>query len=249
MKKAHLQLTARKIVDFKGTLLQALHKPGQKYALLLYRTENGLRYCLSKNIRMVHSMQIGQTYRVKGKEYTTGHKTFLDIITASPLVPLKQRLKRQAGMLAGITGIFIIAGTIGAGFMAQQSSQRSNQTDTPDVTLQREPVGTPPKKAGKVADIIKPQANVLAQPAGTPVAVPAAPTAPTTPKSRTATSSPVVPVPAPTPQQTIVQDPIRPNPAVPPAPPVEPAPVKQQTLSVAPDTTDTAETEQSPTGE
>lgn len=134
--KAHLHLTAKKIVDFKGTLLQALHKPGQKYALLLYRTDKGLRYCLSKDLKKVKTMHIGQAYRVKGREYTTGHKTFLNIVSVSPQLPLAARIKRGAGIMAGAMSVLVLAGSVFTGYLWQQEERRLNSKDSAESTIQ-----------------------------------------------------------------------------------------------------------------
>lgn len=231
--KAHLKLTAKKMVDFKGTLLQALHQPGQKYALLLYKTENGLRYCLSKNIKQVNSMQIGQPYRVKGKEYTTGHKTFLDIVTVAPVIPMSARIKKRAGLLAGAVSLFVIAGSILAGFMVQQGAPRSKQTDPLDVPAQSRHDQRTPVRSAKVADIINtPPAGITSPSAPTPttIAAPApapvrsAPVAPqrSQPPVETQTTA-EVPVPsAPEPALVAEPEPVPSSPEPTTPPPTEP---------------------------
>jgi hypothetical protein len=120
--------------DFKGMLLQSRRQPGQKYAVLLFRTQDGLRFCLSKDIKMVLSMQIGQTYHVKGLEYISGHKTYLDIVSSSLVRPKYTGLRKRAGLLASIASLFIIVGSGGTGYVMNHNAQ-TDATTTPQGPL------------------------------------------------------------------------------------------------------------------
>ncbi len=68
------------MVDFTGTLVRREHVAGQKYAQMVFHTAEGVRLALYKayqGSQAVHTLAIGGTYRVKGKLFQYGDKTFV----------------------------------------------------------------------------------------------------------------------------------------------------------------------------
>lgn len=155
-----IQSSARNDADFKGLLLQAHRKPGQRYALLLFRTDAGLRFCLSKDVTLAGALRIGQMYRVRGEEHTKGHKTYLQVTSAVAVRPKAARLRKRAGLLASAASLFIIVGASGFSLLSHQNSQQNQQTGSPQSTngdVKAEDGTTPAKN--EIRGIIKQQSG------------------------------------------------------------------------------------------
>lgn len=95
---------------FTGILVQRHYKPGEKYVQLVFQTAEGAKLSLSRNVKMVRSMSVGQTYQVRGPQRTVGGKVFIH----EPLTSVvKPRGKRRAILVSIIMAIVLaIAGGI-----------------------------------------------------------------------------------------------------------------------------------------
>jgi hypothetical protein len=213
-----MPITARNDANFKGTLLQRRYKPGQAYVLLLFRTDNGLRYGLSKNLRLAQSMLIGNQYSVKGREYTTGHKTYLNMISATVVRPRHARFRKRIGLLASAASLVIIVGSVSTSFLVHRNEPHNNQTeDTSNGMIESSQDTHTPGTAKKLKGIITPQPGTVSVPS---------PSAATAPQSGTSATRPV---PAPTPPPEINTD----DPT--PAPTADPSPTPVSDPTPAPD--------------
>ncbi|HSX45960.1 MAG TPA: hypothetical protein VLG27_03085 [Candidatus Saccharimonadia bacterium] len=92
--------SAENIADFQGVLVRRQYKPGQKYIQLVFKTAEGFRVSLSRNLRMVSSMSVGNTYHIKGPELVLGDKMVVREPVAIPV--------RQLGFVARHKKLFII---------------------------------------------------------------------------------------------------------------------------------------------
>jgi hypothetical protein len=100
--------SAGNVTNFTGVLLRRQYKPGQKYIQLIFKTTDGLKLSLSRNIQMVKDLHEGKTYHVKGLEYVHGQKTFIHEPTAQ-LVSKKTCFIRNYKIIISATTVAIVA--------------------------------------------------------------------------------------------------------------------------------------------
>ncbi len=211
-----MPVTVHNDADFKGMLLQKRYKPGQRYVLLLFRTDKGLRFCLCKSHTLVESMLIGRRYRVRGREYTREHTTYLNMSSAKLVRSKVAVIKKRLGIMASAASLVIIVGAIGTSFLLHQNAAHNNQAQSsPDVLIQNTQDADIPGTTSKIKRLINQKSgsttpkNTSVSPAPSPQPQPTSPTpAPD-------------PAPDPTPEPTPTPDPV-PDPAPTPPPPVEP---------------------------
>lgn len=198
-------------------LVQVRHRPGQKHIFLMFRTDQGLRLCLSRDISFVKSMQIGKKYRVRGQECTTGSRTYLNMASAKLVGSHVVLFRKRVGLVASLASFVFIAGYVGSGLsLSGGSSTRNNQADTPDVEIQNKQTVETPNGSNKINNIIKPPDS----------------------SNQTTTSDSSRPVPTPQPQPVIATPaPAAANPSPTPEPTPSPTPTPEPTPSPTPSPT------------
>jgi len=188
----------------------------------MFRTEAGLRFCLSKNHSLVRSMLIGRKYRVTGREYTTGHVTYLNMISATLVLSKTALLKKRFGLVTSAASLVIIVGSVSTSFLLHQDEAHNNQTQSsPDALIQSIQDANTPGLTSKIKSIIN-QPEGATSPKSTPTSTSPEPpaVAPTPPPDPTPTPDPALtPPPDPAPDPTplpVVSPPPDPTPAPPP---------------------------------
>jgi hypothetical protein len=228
-----MPLTVRNVADFKGLLLQRRYKPGQKYVLLLFRTDEGLRFCLNDNIGFVRSMSIGNVYRVRGVERTTGHKTYLTMHSAKRIRSKRSIIRRRMGLVTSAASLIIILGFVGTSLLSHHNLTPNNQSDTPDVHLQNPNSAKTPNTSKKIKTIISGQQSGNSTGAATKPTNAAASQSPNPTNAPTPSrdlpdkqipSPAPSPVPSPVPEPAPAPTPPPPSPEPTPVPPPSPEP-------------------------
>lgn len=215
------------ITSFEGVLVRRHHKAGDKEIQLLFRTTQGLRLSLTRNLRLVQSMAVGQTYHVSGPEYVLGNKAFIHEPEAL-LVQRKAKRSKRFWTLVGagaLSPLLITASTFalltGGEPPKQQPAQQESATnqqatsvaEVPQVEAAAtpttpDPVATTPATTPSVAMPKKkttttPVAIQTTQTAAPVVQAPVEPVAePAQPPVEAATPTEPVPDPTPDPQPT-----------------------------------------------
>jgi hypothetical protein len=110
--------------DFTGVLVRRQYKPGQKYMQLLFKTADGVKLSISRNPKLVESLDEGRTYHIEGQEYKVGDKVLIHEPTAT-LVQNKLFSKKHF-IIAGIVILLVISGMIYALLPTKQSSAANN---------------------------------------------------------------------------------------------------------------------------
>jgi hypothetical protein len=216
-----MDAAADNMVDFTGVLVGRRYRPGQKYIQLVFNTTEGLRLSLSRNLQMVRSLSIGNTYRIKGTEYAFGEKIFIKEPTAT-LVQSEGSFFGRHKILVLVAAAVTITCTLGFVFISKHNSvghnQASNQSantqtkvdttssDTTPPTADQEPGPSAENQPSPAAATTKKSTKVKAGVAGVQPASNPAP-----PSSLTDTTPSPDPTPAPAPDPT-------PAPAPAPAP-------------------------------
>jgi hypothetical protein len=72
-----MNASIEEFADFNGVLVERHYKPGEKYIQLVFKTSEGLKLSLSRNLKMVQRLKVGHSYNVKGPQYTVGEKSFV----------------------------------------------------------------------------------------------------------------------------------------------------------------------------
>ncbi len=187
-----MPIIRKNIANFTGTLMQSRAKPGTKYAFLLFRSDNTLRFCLCEDVAIVRSLEIGETYQVNGREYTAKHETYLQIHSVQLVRQKKAFLKSHAALVGSTVALFVVLGLGGIGLTMRDDVERSKQQPKPAETVTTEvKVETTDPKA-PITDILSQQAanstapkdtngnatapsNKAASRSASPIAQPAAP--------------------------------------------------------------------------
>lgn len=236
-----MQTPSDTVTDFKGILVQRAYKPGQKYIHLVFRTEQGLRYSLSRNINLVRALHIGRGYHVQGREHTAGLHTFMTIISVVGLRTRKVFIRQHIKLLASTASLALLVSVVGISSVLSHNSSPNSQTSPPKTVAQH-------KQNLESPTIPTQAAGFTTVPASSPTSSPRATTSKKlssssftipTPSASAPTSSLVAPSPeaTPTPTPTPTPDPL---PVVPPAiPPVTATPAPTPTPSPAPTPTPT----------
>lgn len=228
-----MPLTVKNKADFKGILLQRRQKPRQRYALLLFRTTVGLRFCLTKNLKLARTLRIGSQYRVRGIERTTGHKTYLDIVSAALVLPRSVIIRKRIGIAASVFSVLVIVGTVGSTLVVHKRAQWNKQTVTPEVRVQDKQKTKDRTNSTKIKTIIDQDQSRPAPVVGDkPKQVSPSPVPSPTPQPAVIAPTPSpAPEPEPTPQPSPTPSP-EPTPAPPPpVAPLAPPPAEDSSAS------------------
>jgi hypothetical protein len=111
---------------FTGTLVGRRYKPGQKYIQLVFKTAEGLRLSLTRDLQTVRLLNVGQKYYIEGPEYVHGQKTFIYEPKASPVQTKSGFVTRRKALAVGVV-LITIAGTAGAMALTKHDSANHTQ--------------------------------------------------------------------------------------------------------------------------
>lgn len=102
---------------FTGVLLKRQYRAGQRYMQLLFKTAEGQRLALSRDLQLVRSLQPGQYYQVEGDVRTAPGRSYLLQPTIMPVeapsasaAVRTPRQRRTRLALAGLVAIALITG-------------------------------------------------------------------------------------------------------------------------------------------
>jgi cytoskeletal protein RodZ len=105
--------SAHNISTFTGILVGRRYKPGQKYIQLVFKTAEGLRLSLTRDLQTVRQLTMGQTYQIEGNEYIQGQKSFIYEPKASLVQPRAKSLKKRKIVIASVI-LLVIGGSASA---------------------------------------------------------------------------------------------------------------------------------------
>jgi hypothetical protein len=98
--------------SFKGTYVQRQYRRGQKFVQLLFESDQGAKLAISRNVDMIQSLEVGQTYEVEGAEYSNGKRLFL----YEPMVTLTNQKVGRAAAVSLLIGmvllLIVVPGTV-----------------------------------------------------------------------------------------------------------------------------------------
>jgi hypothetical protein len=112
--------------DFTGVLVRRQYKPGEKYIQLLFKTDDGLRLTVTRNPKMVSSLDEGQMYHVEGQQYNIGQKTVIREPKATLLKSEPGFVRKNKWFIAAsIIAVIIVAAVFSLLFKSPHSSANS----------------------------------------------------------------------------------------------------------------------------
>jgi hypothetical protein len=100
------------MTSFTGTLVGRRWQPGQKYIQLVFKTTEGLKLSLSRNLNMVRTLNVGHTYWVEGPEISLEQKTFIHEPVATLIQPTKSSLFKQYKIFFAIGAVVVFVATM-----------------------------------------------------------------------------------------------------------------------------------------
>lgn len=232
---------------FTGTLVRRQYKRGQPFVQLVFRNGRHTRLSLSRNARLIQSLQVGQTYHISGTEYQLGGKTFIREPEAQLAASTGRRLHKRLMLAGALALLFVLAGGVFAvgHFSGKKAVQASSSSVRPavkvaasvlsaDTTAQAAPANTVATAAVPPPAPVKTTAKTVTH---------SSPPASSAPQTQTQASAPAAPqTPAPT-QPDTTPPASDPTPATPPAdtPPADtttpPADTTPPPTDTPPDTT------------
>jgi hypothetical protein len=122
---------AGNMTGFTGTLVGRRYQPGQKYIQLVFKTTEGLKLSLSRNLNMVRSLRVGLTYWVEGPEISLKQKTYIHEPIATLVQPTTSLFKRYRIIFA-TTAVVIVLGAAGSVLaLKKDSTPSASQSQTP----------------------------------------------------------------------------------------------------------------------
>jgi hypothetical protein len=236
-----MDATADNMTGFTGVLVGRRWKPGQKYIQLVFETTEGFKLSLSRNLRMVRSLSMGNTYRVEGRKYVLGEKVVIKEPSAT-LVESNRSFFGQNKILISAVIAVTITGISGGVLLAKQGSG-SNKSNAQTVKNQAQQSSQNSKAADTTPAETSPQPGSTGdnQTPATPAAAPATSkkTAKSTPSISSQPQAQPITDPAPLPASTTDQQPTDPLPSTPPpTPPPDPSPPPDSAPAPDPGTTD-----------
>jgi hypothetical protein len=219
---------------FTGTLIGRRYKPGQKYIQLVFKTAEGLRLSLTRDLQTVRLLNVGQKYYIEGPQYVHGQKTFIYEPKASPVQTKTGLVTRRKALVAGLV-LIAIAGSAGAMALTRHGSANHTQNGGSGINKENQQASTETDASNAN------QATTTQDQQNTPSPT-NAPTQSTTTRSSTKTSKTTStpaqtassnPSPEPsapvndTNQQVTDPQPVDSSPPTDPTPPPDPGPVDQ----------------------
>jgi hypothetical protein len=154
--------------DFTGVLVRRQWKPGQKYVQLIFRTTEGMKLSITRNIQLVRTLKEGLTYRVKGQEYTVGKKTIIHE-PVTTLIEAKRAPRRR--LYIGFAAVIVVGGISSALVLTKptpaanfnQSQSKKTTTQTPSTTE------LPPASSEQPGPTAENQANISSSSSGSAI--------------------------------------------------------------------------------
>lgn len=217
------EATVGKHTGFKGVLVRCHNKPGSKYTQLVFHTGQGTRYSLSRNMKLVSSLAIGRSYKVRGKLAALGKISYINdpkLIDTS--IGFLRRHARMLVLLAVFLPVLGAGGAVyartqtGLGVLqntaapVQSDPKPAEAVETVSATPAAAPEPTPaqptqepvaPRPAPAPAKKRAAPAATTSSPAAQPVATTPAASAPSQPPAAPAVETPAAPAPEPTVEQ------------------------------------------------
>ena len=169
--------------SFTGVLVRRDYKPGQDYVQLIFKGAHETKLSISKNIMLMKSLTIGEKYRLVGREYKYGSKSYIREPKAIPLSAPKSTSRKKILLIASIATVLATL-TSGVAYAALQNGTAA--PSTPAVNQQA---------ADNKSDVLP--ATTEESTANTPVATPeTSPSTITPAKPKVLTKSPSAAVPS-----------------------------------------------------
>jgi hypothetical protein len=195
------------MAGFTGVLVGRRYKPGQKYIQLVFKTTEGLKLSLSRNLQMVRSLNMGKTYHIEGPLYQMGQKVFIHEPTATFIPPKEKSFVSRHKLIFSTIVVVSIVGAAGFLLTARGGSAKHNETPSHSIGSQpnQSPDNSNVNEASSAPATSDESTNSTPSPASSP--------SKTTKKSTSATSTtqtPSIPSPDPVPPATIIDPPATP---------------------------------------
>jgi len=121
------------MADFTGVLVGRRYKPGQKYIQLVFKTTEGLKLSLSRNLQMVRSLNMGMMYHVEGRQYQMGQKLFIHEPVATLVQPKDKTFVFRHKIVFPAVVVVSIVGA--AGFFMFTRGGSAQQSETPNSSV------------------------------------------------------------------------------------------------------------------
>jgi hypothetical protein len=122
---------AGNMTGFTGTLVGRRYQPGQKYIQLVFKTTEGLKLSLSRNLNMVRSLRVGLTYWVEGPEISLKQKTYIHEPIATLVQPTTSLFKRYRIIFATIAVVIVLGAAGSVLALKKDSTPSASQPQAP----------------------------------------------------------------------------------------------------------------------
>jgi hypothetical protein len=187
-----MEASAGSMTQFTGTLVGRQYKPGQKYIQLVFKTAEGLHLSITRNLQMVRSLSVGNTYQVKGEIFTLGKKKVIREPVAILVQPqAKKAFYKRRSLIIVSAAVLLIGGSASAITLKPHSVtpatakvvvKKVNISQTQSTPAQTStPASTPPAAPEATTTPVKKATVVKTTPKTTTPAVAATQTSSSTP--------------------------------------------------------------------
>lgn len=234
---------ASSVTGFKGTLVRREHIPGKRCIKLVFNTQHGTRFSVTRNFKLARSLTIGRQYRISGRAMAVGQKLCIIDPAAKP-VGWWGTVRTYPGTLAfGLVAVLV--GSVYGLFLVVTDDPRASQVTAQSNVVEiqaSEPEAASPEttlSATTADQPAPPTPTTASQPSrrsssniSAVIATPVTASSVTSVPSSSTVSEPQT-TPEPTPPPTETPPPAQPDPpqATPPTPPPDdPAAYPQQVL-------------------
>ncbi len=170
--------------SFVGTLVRRQYKPGQRYIQLVFETPTDTKLSLSRNLDMVRSLKVGETYRIEGAERLLGNKKYIYEPVAIPLPRSSKKSRTLRFAAFGGVACLLIAGGVITSAQLRDEPVRTNTVAQHNSTNTKAPV-TATNDGVETTDT----STVQAAESSTTAPKPTAKTKPTTASGATTTNN------------------------------------------------------------
>lgn len=219
------EATVGSVARFTGVLVRRHQEPGKKYAHLVFHTAEGVRLSISRNMQLVHSLAVGRSYDVKGKQYTLGSKTYIKepkLIEAG-----SNYFKRHLGLFVVVAVLMPLLGLAGVVYANAKQATQNSALSPQGESKPAVPAATTKVEAPVAQAQPAPATPSVAAPQPTKVATPKKKTTAVVPAATAAPIAPPVPSPVPISMSVTPPQPEAPTTATRPSEPETPVPEPQ----------------------
>lgn len=123
---------------FTGVLIKRDYKPGQDYVQLIFKGAKETKLSISRNVTAMKHLTIGGTYKLTGREYKHGAKTYLRDPKTIPVTATKKSHKKLIfASIAGFSALLVAGGAL-AVYQVKRSSAVLPATTTEQVQIEAE---------------------------------------------------------------------------------------------------------------